>query len=477
MGFRGLLAPIALAVLWIATFARAQIYVADQAAGDSVSVVSRVRVSVKIINDVNGRRPPDGYYHTEDQILTAIEESNAALAAMGADWRLDLTEILDVRGASLWYGPWDCDRKSEMDVYARAEPDRYYFRSNAINFYVVNELIGCGGYCSIPSSGEEIIIINNQVGILNWSLGWLHEVGHYFGLQHTFQCLNRPCNSDHNICTGAGSEVRDCPDACPDTFNLMSGHDDLTPGTTVLSPCQMQELDSAMRAGSGVRSKVVEHVGPVESAPAQCTPSEAPTATGANAMTATPSFTVVGGDARGPLTTTGGMTPSIASGFGGQPTTCEPQTDKTAPSVLRIDPTYHPDAGNVTGIVIRFSEPIDISQVQNGVDIAVVYGGQPLKGNIAWSDNNKMLTWISTTLMEPGQYGIFLTGGDKTDFQDLSGNILVSNTDAYFAVGFALDSRLQLVLPNSSICGAGAAMPGLVMVFVMTGMRRRRVRS
>ncbi|MCB9858083.1 MAG: Ig-like domain-containing protein [Phycisphaerales bacterium] len=471
MGSSRIFAVVVTLFIGFASRSEAQIYVAESAASPSVS--KRVRVSVKIMNDAQGRRPADGYYHTDEQILAVFDDCNATLSAMNADWRLELVEILDVRGASEWFGPFDCDLKREFEAYARTYASRYYYRTNAINFYVISELSGCGGYCSIPSSGDEIIIINNRIGILNWSLGWLHEIGHYFGLQHTYQCPNRPCESFHNQCTGAGSEMRDCPDVCPDSRNIMGGYDDLTVGGAIFSPCQLSELALSMRDGNGIRSKVVEQVVPEAQSSVTCTPSTVGAGSaGASAAAGTPVVLAV--LPRAPSEPVQGGT---QTNNGATPASCDGDADVTPPEVLRIDPQFAANSLRVNGVVIQFSEAIKTTEVQNGVDIAITLERTQLDGTIAWRDNDKTLAWTARQAMPAGQYGIFLTGQDKTDFQDMSGNVLQANTDGYFAVGFALDSNSQLLLPSSTACGAGGFFAGMMllpMAIAARGRSRRR---
>lgn len=454
----------------LASRADAQIYVADTLV--SPSVTKTVRVSVKIMNDAAGQRPFDGYYRSEEQILTVFDECNATLAAMNADWRVELVEILDVRGKSQWFGPFDCDLKREFEAHARADAANYFYRFDAINIYVISELTGCGGYCSIPSSGDEVIIINNRVGILNWSLGWLHEIGHYFGLQHTYQCLNRPCESDHNRCTGAGSESRNCPDVCPDTGNIMGGREDLAVGQAIFSPCQMSELARAMQSGNGIRSKVVEHMEIADHATDQCAPASGSSTTNTSPASAA---TVISGGfiPRAPAEPLPSGTSSSGSS---DTTTCETGVDNLPPKVLRIDPQFMLNSQRVIGVVIEFSEAIDVSEVQNGVDIAVTYETTPMDGTISWRDENATLVWTSAKALPAGQYGIFLTSEDKTDFQDRSGNVLQANTEGFFAVGFSLDSQGQLLLPSAATCGAGMLFPGLMMLSLVIAGRRRFLR-
>ena len=96
--------------------------------------ISNVRVSVKIVLDSTGARPTDGLLGSDEQILAAFAAANDILVANGADWRLDPTEVVDLRGVSQWFGPWNC-RVTHTGFEAAAEANRalYQWRSDAIN--------------------------------------------------------------------------------------------------------------------------------------------------------------------------------------------------------------------------------------------------------------------------------------------------------------------------------------------------------
>ena len=122
-----------------------------------------------------------------------------------------------------------------------------------------------GGLCSYPI-GRDIIAINNG-GIRNGGIGWLHEVGHYLSLKHTFDCGAPRCDPD--ICTGEGAhhdsprgETR-CLDVCPDAVNVMSYHN-LVPDIrrAVFTRCQLAEMDIELSPGTGARSPVVRPADP-----------------------------------------------------------------------------------------------------------------------------------------------------------------------------------------------------------------------
>lgn len=456
-----------------------QIYVAPFA--QTPDDLKRVRVSVKVMNRPDGQRPTIGYYHSDEQIQAAISDSNLALENMGADWRLDLIEVLDVRGLPEWSGALDCEDKSIFENRAKSDPTRYLFRNTAINIYVFEALTGCGGYCSLPSSGEDIIIVNNRDGILNWGLGWLHEIGHYFGLLHTFQCLNLPCESDHDVCTGAGSEQRLCPDVCPDTSNLMSASEDLSIFNVALSRCQLSEIARTMNAANGVRRLVVDHPLPAAN--------ESPliggcaddgnqldvTGMGQSQAGAAVAVSAIDGNGqprdegdRDPLGT-GDPTTDPRDGAG-----CEETVDQTRPQVARIDSQRDPRLGRVTGVIISFTEPIDVVQVQNGSDVQVLYGEQRVAGSIRWQADNKELVWTSAQALPAGSYSIWLAGQDGSDFRDKAGNVLVTNLEGFFTAAFELDAGGELTLPASPACGTGVLFPGLVSMLIAGARQRRR---
>lgn|GEM_PF-2307600 len=457
--------------------ATAQIYVAPQL--QAPAELKRVRVSVKIITDAEGRRPTVGFYHTDAQIQGAISDANLALENVGADWRLDLAEIREARALSSWYGPMDCEDKNTFENLAKSDPTRYLYRSNAINIYVFESLIGCGGYCSLPSLGEDIIIVNNRDGILNWGLGWLHEIGHYFGLLHTYQCSGLPCDSDPAVCTGAGSEERRCPDVCPDANNLMGASESLTVFNVGLSRCQLDEMARTMDIDNGIRRRVVQH--PVSVA------NEAPIIGGC--ADDSNQLNVLGGGQAGAAIAVNG--PSIAGdprenedadgGLGlGDPSAdpragdCAEAEDVVAPEVLRIDERSEVTTGRVLGFSILFSEPIDTIQVQNGTDLQVLFGQQRVGGSIRWQKDNTELVWTSAQALPPGSYSIWLAGQDGSDFRDVAGNVLVTNLEGFFTVPFELDQTGALSVPMAPACGTGVLFPGIVSLLMTQRVQRRR---
>jgi len=223
-----------------------------------------VRVSVKHILDADGNRSV-GYFARNEDIQTAIEQANTVLANSGASWRLVIDDIVNVGGISQYFDMESHDEFRELEIEAEQDPELYAWRFDAINFYIANT-IPAGGICSYPI-GDDIIAINNFGGILNLGLGWLHEVGHYLSLTHTFDCLSRGC--DPAICTGVGAYHGDtnvvrCPDNCPDQNNVMSYYQ-IAVEDGRFSSCQLAEMAFELFDPGGSRGHVLGDARPAPS--------------------------------------------------------------------------------------------------------------------------------------------------------------------------------------------------------------------
>ncbi len=147
------------------------------------------KVSVKFILDANGRRAELGRLVTDADVRNQIATANRILCAVGERTTLELADIVDVRDRPEHFRMLCRDHeKTALDREAQANPGPYGWRSDAINVYVVGQLSGCGGLCSFPESGSDIIVMGQLVSATTL----LHELGHYFGLCHTQGC---PCGS------------------------------------------------------------------------------------------------------------------------------------------------------------------------------------------------------------------------------------------------------------------------------------------
>ncbi len=230
-----------------------------------------LRVSVKHILDSNGNRStgdPAAYCSTgcwtqDLDVITDIAECNTVLANNGFDWSLEITEIVDVAGVSQYFTVTAESEVYALESAAIANPSLYQWRSDAINIYIVDRVFDksggkFGGYCSFPTD-HEIIVMNNTSGIANDGVGWLHEIGHYLSLTHTFQG-----GTSNDDCTGIaayhgpdlGLGLESCPDTCPHTTNVMS-YDVFSLGSSYLSPCQKGHMEFELFDPAGSRNKVI----------------------------------------------------------------------------------------------------------------------------------------------------------------------------------------------------------------------------
>jgi hypothetical protein len=230
-----------------------------------VQAQETARVSVKVVTDQFGNRPTGGYYATDQQIYATINNANEALANMSANWRLEVAEIVEAPVSEWFYLP--CEAVGQMEQAAKSNPVRFAWSESAINIYVVADLEGCAGVCSFPhgmgyaNTSSDMIIINNVLPV-NGALDWLHEIGHYFGLFHTFQNVDDYLNMgpyELNVCLGPGGirsdlSIQRCPDTCPHEQNVMSYTDGQSLYETYFSSCQ---LDIVTHHQSTTRANVM----------------------------------------------------------------------------------------------------------------------------------------------------------------------------------------------------------------------------
>lgn len=170
-------APVSLPIfvaLWMAGRAGAGAMEPEQA---------RLRVSVKRVLSASGALP-SGRWGSAEIIRETLDRCNAALARTGLGWTLDLVEIQDAR-ATAGFFTMASNQLSSLEAAARADPAGFFWRGDAINIYVVDEITDAGGTSFFPSEGEAIAI--NSRTIFAGSLGWLHEMGHYLNLRHTHE--------------------------------------------------------------------------------------------------------------------------------------------------------------------------------------------------------------------------------------------------------------------------------------------------
>ena len=222
-----------------------------------------VQVSVKYVLDDLGQRGT-GPISRDENVVDAIRGANFVLGRNGVTWSLELVEILDISGAPEFYEISLAGRSAQMtslETRARANPEQFGWRANAVNIYLVNDLEDASGVCSLPhgcSVTREVVVIQTQ-GIRNDGGGWLHEIGHYLSLFHTFECFEKDC--DPALCTGEGfchgrRNKGRCEDVCPHGANVMS-YDSRSLNELVFSPCQIQAMNWELYHPQGARHHVV----------------------------------------------------------------------------------------------------------------------------------------------------------------------------------------------------------------------------
>lgn len=145
-----------------------------------------VLISVKYIVDDSGPTPqwPTGTWGTLAALQDAIDDTNHALERWGRGYRYVLHEVQSVFGASQFFDLYNGE-SAVLESAAKAATAQYYWRTYAINLYIVNSNATAGGVAAIPSKDGPQEIVVFVVG-LNPATSWAHELGHHFDLYHTF---------------------------------------------------------------------------------------------------------------------------------------------------------------------------------------------------------------------------------------------------------------------------------------------------
>lgn len=192
-----------------------------------------IRLSIKYILDAGNNRP-SGQYATEQNVRDVIEETNRALRRWGRGYRYVILENAQgefdevsqntVPGSSQFFSISPGSELGSLEAAAVANPTGYFWRTDAINVYIVN---CCAAGAAIPSSntGERAVYFSADINRSSTDPGqharqviWAHELGHHFDLIH-------PWDGD------GVSDTRDEPSPlqcsgstpCPEGFPCSSG--------------------------------------------------------------------------------------------------------------------------------------------------------------------------------------------------------------------------------------------------------------
>ena len=208
--------------------AAAQIAAQEQS-GSLVSVAANIEVDLYFHVVAASTSVADGYV-TDKQLADQLTVMNKAYAPHSIHFNLKGT---DRTINAVWA------RDGNELAMKRALRKGSY---SALNLYFLKDVGGAFGYCYFPTNASpgSNTFIRDGCSILsstvpggsstNYNLGQTvtHEVGHWFGLFHTFQ---------GNSCTGAGDQISDTPQQLSPTSGCPTGRDSC-PSAPGLDPIQ-----------------------------------------------------------------------------------------------------------------------------------------------------------------------------------------------------------------------------------------------
>ncbi|MCI0747393.1 MAG: hypothetical protein L0Y58_18460 [Verrucomicrobia subdivision 3 bacterium] len=135
------------------------------------------RLSIKIVTDARGDIPNG----TIPRMNAEVVEANRILGQYRRGIGFDLTEVLVISRLSNWFNadPRDGATRSALQAIIRQDPANHFYRSNAINIYVLGS---SSGTCAFPPDDDIILM-----GRVPYKTLLLHECGHFFNLFHTHE--------------------------------------------------------------------------------------------------------------------------------------------------------------------------------------------------------------------------------------------------------------------------------------------------
>ncbi|MEQ1632306.1 MAG: FG-GAP-like repeat-containing protein [Planctomycetota bacterium] len=148
-------------------------------------VAWKARVSAKFMSDAIGDHTR---FWTNYSILRSIDECNQLTLNMNRLVWYELEEVATIDQPQWWIT--HLNSASTFEAQARSQSIPYAWRFNAINFYMPGICGPSWGYGLFPSGGDHIMLASDCWGCPERPGTFIdHELGHYFGLRHTFDPL------------------------------------------------------------------------------------------------------------------------------------------------------------------------------------------------------------------------------------------------------------------------------------------------
>jgi hypothetical protein len=228
--------------------------------------IINLRMSVKVIVDPVTGALPDG---VRPQTFTnAVAAANEWMASYWRGYRYQLTELVDIggpsqggtNGPSRWFGINFRFDPLRATFFGFATNDsRYLLRTDQINVYVATGLAGpgdSGGAMPIPPG--ETNFIGGQIFVDDGAWWIVHELGHFFGLLHTFN------GEDEKTCTPGDDGLADTlPDSNCWTNSDMVSQYYFNVDYSGLSAGEREQIDNvyfnAMSYHEAVKKNTVEN--------------------------------------------------------------------------------------------------------------------------------------------------------------------------------------------------------------------------